>query len=309
MSDVQGNIGHKLSDLAIRAFLRLAKLLPYERRLRLGGWMATNVVAPVTGNRRRIRENLDLVMPELDMATRDAIVREVPNGMGRTLMELFSADEFLQRVPDFPLTGGGAEALAQAHEDGRAVMLVTGHFGNYDAMRGALISRGYRVGGLFKRMSNPFFHEYYVAAMQAIGEPLFERSRRGMTEMIRFLRSGGMVGIVLDQRMNDAPIVDFMGHPARTSYSAAELALKYNALVVPVYGVRQPDGSYVLETEAPIAHSTPEEMTQQLNASLERQVRAHPGQWMWTHNRWKNAGNETAADREMAKRRAKQSQK
>lgn len=289
-------LSHKVANAVIRAFLAAAKVLPFDSRVHLMGWLATNVVAPITGNRKRIRENLAFAMPDLDAATREAIVRGVPYGMGRTLMELFSASDFLQRVPQFTMSGEGLQALDQAHKDGTPVMLVTGHFGNYDAMRGALLARGFNVGGLYKRMSNPFFHEHYLDAMKSIGEPMFERSRRGMTEMIRFLRSGGMVGIVLDQRMNDAPILNFMGHPARTSFSAAELALKYNALVVPVYGIRQPDGSYALEIEAPVPHSTPEEMTQRLNDSLEQQVRAHPEQWMWTHNRWKNAGNNTAAD-------------
>ncbi|MGR3713712.1 MAG: lysophospholipid acyltransferase family protein [Shimia sp.] len=305
MSTQKVSFGHRVSNRVIRGFLSVLRLFPYEARVHIGGWVATHVVAPLTGNRRRIRENLDLVMPDLDRRARRKIVRGVPYGMGRTMIELFSSGDFLKRVPEFSMSGDGLAALDQADKDGTPVMLVTGHFGNYDAMRGALLARGFRVGGLYKRMSNPMFHEHYLEAMKSIGEPMFERSRRGMTEMIRFLRQGGMVGIVLDQRMNDAPILKFMGQPARTSFSAAELALKYNALVVPVYGIRQPDGSYVLDIEAPVPHSTPEEMTQTLNDSLERQVRAHPDQWMWTHNRWRSAGNDTSADRARAARKPK----
>ncbi len=293
-------LSHKLANVAIQGLLGLAKLLPFEKRVHFMGLLATHVIAPLTGNPRRIRNTLALVMPELTHEDREAIVRGVPYGMGRTVMELFSASDFLPRVPEFPITGPGLKALDQAHENGTPVMFVTGHFGNYDAMRARLLARGFRIGGLYKRMSNPFFHEHYLEAMKTVGEPMFERDRRGMTQMIRFLRQGGMVGIVLDQRMNDAPILDFMGRPARTSFSAAELALKYDALLVPVYGIRQHDGSYALEIEAPIAKSTPEDMTQQLNNSLERQVRAHPEQWMWTHNRWKNAGNDTADDQATA---------
>lgn len=309
MTAPNGKLAHKLSNGAIRAILGAARLMPYDTRVRFGGWLASSVIAPLTGNRRRIRDNLDLAMPELNQTKREEIVRGVPAGMGRTLMELFSANEFLTRVKDFPIRGDGVAALDRAHKDGRPVMLVTGHFGNYDAMRSALLLRGFKVGGLYKPMTNPYFNEAYLEAMKAIGEPLFERSRRGMTQMIKFLRSGGMVGIVLDQRMNDAPLLEFMGRPARTSFSAAELALKYNALAVPVYGVRQPDGSYALEVEAPVPHTTPEEMTQILNDSLERQVRAHPEQWMWTHNRWRGAGNDTPEDRRRAAARKAASQK
>jgi KDO2-lipid IV(A) lauroyltransferase len=79
-----------------------------------------------------------------------------------------------------------------------------------------------------------------------------------------------------------------MGRKARTSLSAAERALKYNCLLVPVYGIRQPDGiSFELLIEPPIPHSTPEIMTQALNDSLEAQVRAHMDQWFWVHRRWR----------------------
>ena len=97
-----------------------------------------------------------------------------------------------------------------------------------------------------------------------------------------------MVGIVADQHVQGAPYLNFFGKPARTALSAAELALRHDALLVPIYGIRQPDGlSFEIAVEAPIAHSTPQEMTQALNDSLEARVRAHMDQWLWIHRRWK----------------------
>ena len=68
------------------------------------------------------------------------------------------------------------------------------------------------------------------------------------------------------------------------------MALKLNAVVIPCYGIRQPDGlTFRLVFEDPIPHGTPEQMGQALNDSLERRIRAHPGQWLWIHRRWKGA--------------------
>ena len=106
--------------------------------------------------------------------------------------------------------------------------------------------------------------------------------------MVRHLRKGGLVGMLIDQRMRHAERLEFFGKGAKTALSAAELALKYNCLLVPIYGVRQPDGlSFELLIEPPIPHSTPEVMTQALNDSLEAITRRHLDQWFWIHRRWK----------------------
>nr|WP_241741468.1 lysophospholipid acyltransferase family protein [Gemmobacter straminiformis] len=262
-------------------------LMPFPLRRRVCGWLMSRVVAPLGGYRARIRENLALVLPDLPEAEVARLVRTVPENLGRSLAELYSAPDFLKLIRDEPLTGPGVEALAAAHAAGRPVMLVTGHIGNYDAIRAALILRGYRVGGLYRPMANPFFNEHYVRAISGIGKPLFPRGRKGLGDMVRFLRSGGMLGVVLDQSMGDGVPLSFMGHAALTALSSAELALRYDALVVPTYGIRRADGGFDLIVEAPVPHTTAAEMTQALNDSLEAQVRAHMDQWLWTHRRWK----------------------
>jgi KDO2-lipid IV(A) lauroyltransferase len=261
--------------------------LPFDTRRALAAALMTRIVAPFAGYRRRIRENLALVRPDLAPADIRLLEREVPRAMGRTLAELYSGPEFVARVAHEPLLGPGVAALQEAHRTGRPVLLVTGHLGNYDAIRGGLIARGYRVGGLYRPMDNAFFNEHYVAAISRIGTHLFPRGRKGLADMVRFLKGGGMVGVVLDQAMRDGAVLRFFGHDAYTSLSPAEMALRYDALVIPTYGIRRPDGGFDMVVEAPIPHGDPLEMTQKLNDSLEAQVRAHMDQWLWTHRRWK----------------------
>ncbi|TMV76841.1 lysophospholipid acyltransferase family protein, partial [Thioclava sp. BHET1] len=91
-----------------------------------------------------------------------------------------------------------------------------------------------------------------------------------------------------DQHMGNGARLRFFGQDALTSLSAAELALKYEALCVPAYAIRQPNGlDFEVLIEAPIPHGPAEEMTQALNDSLEAQVRQHMDQWFWIHRRWK----------------------
>lgn len=281
-----------LSDRAIRAAIGLMRILPFDMRRELAAFLMTRIVSPLGGFRRRIRENLALVRPDLSPADIRRLERAVPRSIGRALAELYSGPDFVARVAREPLQGAGVAALAEAHRTNRPVLLVTGHIGNYDAIRGGLIARGYRVGGLYRPMDNTFFNAHYVAAISRIGTPLFPRGRKGLADMVRFLRGGGMVGVVLDQSMGDGALLSFFGQPALTSLSPAQMALRYDALIVPTYGIRRPDGGFDMVIEAPIPHTTAEEMTQALNDSLETQVRAHMDQWLWTHRRWK-MGNRT----------------
>lgn len=91
--------------------------------------------------------------------------------------------------------------------------------------------------------------------------------------------------------------MSFMGKRAYTSLSIADLALKLDAVIVPAYAVRQPDLSYEVHIEEPIAHSTAFQMTQEINNSLDRRVRKNPEQWLWIHRRWKSqASQENRSD-------------
>lgn len=275
-------------DVVIRGAIGLALRLPYRTRVPFFGWLTSRLVAPLAGYNRRIDRNLSYVFPDISASDRKKIKRGVPDNVGRTLIELYSGQDFVDHATAMPLTGPGAEILAQAHADNRAVILVTGHFGNYDVARAALIGRGYRVGGLYSPMHNPYFNEHYVAAINKIGKPLFPRGRRGLAELVRFIKTGGMIGIVTDQHVVRGEPMTFFGKPAATSLSAAEMALKYDAIMVPIYGIRQPNGiDFEISVEAPIPHTDPVTMTAALNASLEALIRKYPEQWLWSHRRWK----------------------
>lgn len=278
----------RLENAVILGLIRGLLLLPYRWRVPLCGWVMAHLVAPVAGYRRRIRANLALILPDLPPAEVARITRAVPDNVGRTLIEIYSGAAFTARAASLPLTGAGVGILEAAHREGRPVVLVTGHFGNYDASRAALIARGFRLGALYNPMKNRAFNDHYVAAISAIGKPLFARGKRGLAEMVRHLRSGGMLGLLIDQHMRHGAELTFFGHRALTALSAAELALKYDALVIPTYGIRQPDGlSFQIVVEPPIPPGSPEAMTQALNDSLEALVRRHPEQWLWIHRRWK----------------------
>jgi len=166
--------------------------------------------------------------------------------------------------------------------------------GNYDVVRAALIARGHNMGALYRRMRNPYFNAHYVRAISAIGEPMFEQGRTGMMQLVKHLRAGGVVGILTDLHFGAGRELMFFGKPAFTSLITAELALKYDAELIPVYAIRKENGlDFEIVAQAPVARSDAETMTQAVNDGLEHLVRTHPEQWFWIHRRWKSQGRQT----------------
>ncbi|MEO1677108.1 MAG: lysophospholipid acyltransferase family protein [Pseudomonadota bacterium] len=289
--------GDRVVDLAFRGLLWSVLRLPYAPRIRTFGWV-TERLAMASRFGRRIEENLDLVYPEMDKAARRTLARRSANNSGRLLIENYSGPELAARMNHVEPTGPGVAALAEAKEAGTPVLLLTGHFGNYEAARASLVARGYRVGGLYRPMRNPYFNAHYRATMERMGPPVFPQGRAGTKGLIAFLRSGGFAMLLNDLYVGSGLELPFLGHPAMTSTSAAEIAERVGARAIPVWGIRQPDGlSFTVEVDAPLPEGDPVETTRAYNAACEARIRAHPDQWYWIHRRWKVKWQRGAGDR------------
>ncbi|WP_234702909.1 lysophospholipid acyltransferase family protein [Thalassobacter stenotrophicus] len=285
-----GSLRHRLQYGAIRAVISTLSFFPFRQRSAFMAWVMSRVIAPVVGYRKRIRNNLDLILPDLGAAQRNTLTTEVTRNIGRTICELFSPQDLLSMARQTELTGPGLVALEEARAANRPAIVVSGHFGNYDIVRAGLIAHGFNVGGLYRHMNNPFFHKFYLNNISAIGTPLFERGRPGLGQMVRHLKSGGILAALIDVRANTGVPLPFVGQDALTATSMAELALRYDALLVPSYATRLASGEgFVADCESPIPHTDPETMTRALNHSLEIRVLKNPEQWFWIHNRWKGA--------------------
>lgn len=279
---------YRATDLAARGLIGAALALPYPQRVRFMGWAMAHLVGPLAGYVRRARAHIHFALPHLPEAEKTRIARASLANAGRTLIENYSTRAFLARQAKADITGPGLDALTQAAEVNRPVILVTGHFGNYEAMRSALVARGFAVGGLYREMKNPYFNDHYVRTMQAFGGPVFAQGRRGTAGFVRHLKNGGQLVLLFDQHAQGQPVLSFFGHPAQTAVSAAELALRFDAALIPFYGIRRPDGlSFDCMIQEPIPPSDPITMTQAMNDSLEAQIRRYPEQWFWVPRRWR----------------------
>lgn len=286
-TQISGSIGDRAADLALRGLIGGVKRLPYATRVRLMGQAIAGGIAPLAGYRKRAETHLAVIYPDMPAPLRRDLARACCDNFGRTLIENYSWRDFGAHLAGTMPTGPGIAALEQAAADKRPVIFATGHFGNHEAPRQVLTRMGYDVGGLYRPMQNAFFNSHYARTMTSWGGPVFEQGRQGTIGFVRHLRSGGMGTLLFDVAAK-GPAIPFLGKPAHTATSIADIALRTDALVIPYFGIRQTDGlSFEIVLDTPVPHNTPVAMMQALTGSLERQIAANPAQWFWVHRRWK----------------------
>ncbi|MFZ7089582.1 lysophospholipid acyltransferase family protein [Primorskyibacter sp. 2E233] len=285
---VHGGWQDRLSDYVLRGLIWTALRLPVRTRLKVVSWIVRRFVAPLVGWPARVRANLYHVWPDLPEPEVRHITDQVIDNVARAFIENYDVPEMLARGARNSIGGAGLAAVEQARAAGRPVLFVSGHYGSAECARCAMVARGYQIGGLIRPMSNPFFNEHYTKNMHDICEPVFEQGRRGTMGLIKHIRDGGMAVLLFDVFDSAGVPIDFLGKPAPTLTSAADIALKTDALVVPFFGIRHAD-RYGFDAifEDPIAHGDPVEMMRQATQRLEARIKDDPGQWMWLHRRWK----------------------
>lgn len=279
----------RLRDRLTLALVRALMVLPFGLRVRLAG-AAGRLIGRVTPLRGRVAESVRHFLPDLPESEVRRIATEVPGNLARMIIEVLSPQDLGPLAATLPVQGPGLPALDAAQAQGRPVILVSAHFGNYDAWRLALIARGHEVGGYFKELGNPAMNRRYREAVSASGQPMFPDTPEGLRALVRFLRKGGMLGILIDLDRPNGVMLDFLGQPTRTVLSMAEMALRYDALLVPVWGIRTSGTpGFRVQIDAPVPPSDARTMTQALNDAFAAQVRQHPEQWVWWHNRRKKS--------------------
>jgi len=248
----------------------------------LGGFLATAIPAW----RRRADENLALIWPEIDGAARRAMIRDIGAEFTRLAVEYARLDWFTREI-SFQVTG--TEHLDAARATGKGAIIVSAHYGNWEAARLAAKKAGVETGIIYRAFNNRYLDRFTMDLIPIAGEPVLQKGRQGMRKLVAHVARGGAVMILVDQRNSGAPFLDFMGHPAETVTAAADLAHRTGAALIPARATRVvSERRFDVCFEAPITGSDPVEMMQQVNARIGAWVAENPNQWFWFHRRWRS---------------------
>jgi KDO2-lipid IV(A) lauroyltransferase len=184
----------------------------------------------------------------------------------------------------------------------RPVIVVTGHFGNFELGGYALGVLGFPTYTVARNLDNPYLDRYLAGFRAATGQHLIPKNG-GYDQIEQVLSSGGTMAFLADQYAGEKGCwVDFFGRPASAHKAIALLALEHDAPVAVCYA-RRTDGPMHFEmVSAAIADphdtagdlGTVRDITQWYTAQLENGIRVSPEQYWWVHRRWKDTRKKRA---------------
>jgi phosphopantetheine--protein transferase-like protein len=187
-----------------------------------------------------------------------------------------------------------------AAEEGKGLIILTGHFGNWEVACGAGILRFPQYRGRFhflrRPISNRLIETFVLRKFRRAGLGVIPK-KNSLLEILSLLEKNDALVFIMDQHASvpkDGVAVPFFGEPAGTFRSLALIAKASGAPVIPAHGWREAPGRHVLRFEEPVPWIDRDdpaeevaENTRAYNAAIERMVLRHPEQWFWMHKRWK----------------------
>lgn len=284
---------HRIENAAAGVLFCLFRLLPTRTASALGGLIARGIgrVLPLT---KRVGDaNLRRALPELDPSARQRILSQVWDNLGRLSAEYALLPRYVAGADRARISLHGHETLAARAREGKPALLFTIHSANWEIAGVPLADTVRPLSVVFRAPNNPLIARRVADLRAAFTTRLIAKGNDAARDMIRALKAGEHVAVLMDQKLNTGVPVPFFGHDAHTAPALVALALRFDIPVFPVRVVRT-NGCDFEVTVAP-------EMTFEntgnkdadiragllrIHAMIEDWVRAAPGQWLWLHRRW-----------------------
>jgi KDO2-lipid IV(A) lauroyltransferase len=300
MASLGRKLRHDLGYALLRGLVAASRLLPLPVLRRVGCLTGRAALPFARRDRGRAFAHIARAFPERDEAWRRALARRCAGHLGTVLGEvawLWSASpEAVLARTEFV----GLEHLTRGLRPDRGAVFITGHCGNWEWLNLGLGAFGVQMTVAAREVYDPRLDEVARRLRGRFGGETALRGRDAGGRLVKALHQGRVVGLLIDQDI-DAPgvFVEFFGQPAWTPSGAALLALRTGSSVVTGFATRLPDGRMRLSFSPPLEVPSGADLdtdvarlTAILTAHIERQVRAHPEQWVWMHRRWKHQPGE-----------------
>jgi len=247
--------------------------------------------------RRRVLEHLTIAFGgEKSEAEIKSIARGAFLNYCRSIAELVHMRHPEKLLDKLTIELEGEENIEPAFKPGNGIVFATAHFGNWELMAAHMARVGHRVNVVARSMHDGYFDRWLNETRAKAGTHVIKRGNRDL-ELFRCLRRNEGLGILFDLD-TDGPgvFVDFLGQPAYTQTGPVALALRLKSSILPGFIHRTGRLSHKIVIYPPLefrqdAEADEEKIVDglnQLNAILEKEIRAHPTEWAWMHRRWRH---------------------
>ena len=295
------SVVHRAEYLALRGLTGLLGTLPLSSARRIGAGVARLGYSPLGIRRHVVMRQIAGAFPDLPEPEVRRLAKSAYGHLGRVVVETAVLPS-LGREGVLGLFEGedGFDAIERVVAEGRGVILITGHFGNWELAGAYVAARGIPIEVIARRMSNPFADGWVTRTREGAGmRVVYDADAVRRTP--RALREGHAVAFVADQGVLGlaSTFVPFFGRPAKTPRGAAVFALRFGVPAFFVAAVLEESGKYrCVVTPIPIQDTGDREadvdaMVGTHTAVLEEWVRRYPEQYFWHHRRWRRQPKET----------------
>ena len=284
------DLNWRLQAAAFSGLFAVLRALGVERASGFGGRLL-RTLGPLTGTHKTVTRNLRIAFPEMDPAERERLAIDQWEQTGRTFAELAVMDRLTPESGRIDIVG--LERLHAIRDAGRPVVLVSGHLANFEVMAAVIMAAGVPCQVTYRAANNPYVDALIRQSRERYGIKLFAPKGDGTRELMAGMKRGQSIALLVDQKYNQGPEVEFFGQPVNASPGAARLALKFGTVMQPLSVTRLPGVRFRVTAHEPIlVPDTGDKAAdvlagvQAVNRFVEDRVREHPVDWFWVHKRW-----------------------
>ena len=246
---------------------------------------------PIFRSKNLIKTNIQRAIPKINSSKIKSITKDMWNNYGRTLSEYmflkgFRNDQFRSNIN---ITG--KEILQKIKLEKTPVIFVSGHFSNFELMAMEIEKSGVNLSAIYRPLNNIFLNilmerirKKYICKNQ------IKKGTSGVRELLKLYKKGYSIALMIDQRVSQGIKSKFFNQEAFTTTIPAQFIKKFNCKVVPISIKRHNGVNFNIKVENPIEfskNSSTEKITRELNIWLEKTILKNPGEWIWSHDRWK----------------------
>ena len=245
-------------------------------------------LGPLFKSKSIIEKNLTNFNSNLTNEQRENIISSMWENYGITFIEYIFLSLFKEKNDLVEVT---RPDILNKISSNKPVIFVSGHFSNFELMSMEITKRKVKLATIYRPLNNFFLNplmenirKKYVCKNQ------IKKGIGGVKESIQYIKAGYSIALMIDQRVSEGERLNFFNQPALTTTLPAQLALKFELPIIPVFIERRENGTYKIEFYDEITSKNFKnkiELTQKLNSILEEMIKKNPNEWIWTHNRWK----------------------
>ena len=247
------------------------------------------LIGPFFRSNKIINKNLKIFSSTISLKEKSRIVKDMWSNYGKTFIEYIFLNRF-RRENKFVILDG-EENLLQIAKENKPVIFISGHFANFELMSMEITKRNISLATIYRPLNNIFLNPFMeFLRRKYVCKNQIKKGINGVRETIEFIKKNHCIALMIDQRISEGEKINLFNQPALTTTLPSQLSIKFNLEIVPVYIERIKDNKFKIEFQKrinPKNFRDKLELSRELNKVLEKMILRNPGQWIWTHNRWK----------------------